>query len=121
MTTLVDPVKASEREVMEDISYFEGYSLPNTPPETPPTKTEAIMNARERTPMHISLEKMFPNTPPATPLRLGLKRSFSTFGPLSPPSTPPTRYSGLGLARTLSEKGIEHQISIVSLIPRSLT
>lgn len=127
----LDPVHESERDVMQDISYFEGYNLPNSPPETPPTKNAAVMALRERshsksTPMHISLEKMFPRTPPQSP-RMGLKRTFSNnvngtgnFGPLSPPATPPTTgrsraFSGLGLSRSLTDKILEGQVSVVSV------
>jgi hypothetical protein len=123
MATSNDPVKAEEREVMQDISYFEGYDLPATPPETPPTKSDGTMVLKERTEMHSTLERMFPNTPPGTPPRLGLKRSFSSnvksfssFGPLTPPATPPTRLSGLGLSRTLSDKVFEHQVAMVRFI-----
>lgn len=119
-----DPVEASVREVLHDISYFEGFDLPASPPETPPMKSGFQMSSKERTPMHSSLEKMFPKTPPQSP-RNGLKRKFSNnvksaFGsvlPLTPPATPPTRFGiHSTLARTVSDtvnKG--HQISIVSI------
>lgn len=112
-----DPVHESERDVMDDISYFEGFELPNSPPETPPMKSDGVMT---KTPMHITLENIFPRTPPHTP-RLGLKRSFSaskggfsSFGPLTPPATPPTRFSGL--SRTISDKVLENQITEVSFL-----
>jgi hypothetical protein len=122
MATL-DPVEASVREVLHDISYFEGYDLPASPPETPPTKSDAQMSLRERTPMHSSLERVFPRTPPQSP-RFGLKRKFSTnvksafsnVPPLTPPATPPTRFGiHSTLAKTVSDTvNKDHQISIVS-------
>jgi hypothetical protein len=130
MATFIDPVEASVRDVLHDISYFEGYDLPASPPETPPMKSDARMSLRERAPMHANLEKVFPRTPPQSP-RNGLKRKFSNnmksaFAnvlPMTPPGSPPSRFGiHSTLARTMSDsvnKG--HQISIVSLIPICLT
>jgi len=99
---------------MQDISYFEGYEL-KTPPATPPMKSHSMM-LKERTEMHISLEKMFPTSPPQTPPRLGLKRSFSSFGVVTPPTTPPTRFSSRpSRSSSLSGQVHEHQISLVSI------
>jgi hypothetical protein len=123
MVTSMDSVEASDREVLHDVSYFEGYDLPDSPPETPPIKHDGQMSSRERTPMHSQLERVFPRTPPQSP-RHGLKRKFSinmksalaSVLPLTPPETPPTRFGiHSTLARSISDgvnKG--HQISIVS-------
>jgi hypothetical protein len=126
MATFIDPVEASNMEVLRDISYFEGYDVPMSPPETPPMKQDASMILRERTPIRSHLEYAFPRTPLGSPSK-GLKRTWSNnikegFAndlPLTPPSTPPTRY-GIHpiMGRTMSgsiNKG--HQISIVSRIP----
>lgn len=87
-------------------------------------KQNAQMTLRERTPTHSQLDKAFPRTPPETP-RKGLKRTFSNnmktaFAnvlPMTPPSTPPTRFGiHSTLARTMSDTvNKQHQISIFAL------
>jgi hypothetical protein len=125
MATFIDPVEASDKEVLHDISYFEGYDLPMSPPETPPMKQDARMSLKERTPLHSHLQKAFPRTPPGSPrkelkrtLSNNIKAAFANGLPLTPPSTPPTRFGiHSTLARTMSDSVKGNQISIVSRIP----
>ncbi|KAH8600966.1 hypothetical protein B0O99DRAFT_668142 [Bisporella sp. PMI_857] len=127
MATFRDSIDELHNEVMHDISYFEQYELPASPPETPPMKQEAKMALRGRTPMHAAIEKVLPRSPPESP-RMALKRTFSnnvksTFGlPMTPPDTPPMNRSQVGihptLAKTLSDsvnKSLGHQISYFNL------
>lgn len=118
-----DSIDDMHRDVLNDISYFEKYELPASPPETPPMKPEARMTLRERNSIHQSFEKAFLSSPSQSP-RMGLKRTFSSqsaFGlPMTPPATPPLS-SRVDLrpafARTVSDsvnKSLGHQISYVS-------
>jgi hypothetical protein len=85
------------REGLHDISFFEQYRFPASPPFTPPMKGEARMPDSRTlyTPISSTLDRMFPRSPPESP-RNGLKRKFSTNlqsalnGIMTPPSTPPT-------------------------------
>jgi hypothetical protein len=97
MSAVDCPVESRVREVLHDISFFEHYSFPASPPFTPPMKNEARMADSKvvHTPTNPTLDRMFPRSPPESPLT-GIKRKFSTnlqstlSGILTPPSTPPT-------------------------------
>jgi hypothetical protein len=103
------PVESKVREVLHDISFFERYDLPVSPPFTPPMKGQAKMADSKApfTPMNPALDKMFPKSPPESP-RNTLKRKFSNntqsalAGILTPPSTPPTNMMHSTLARTMT-------------------
>jgi len=123
MATSRDSIDDMHRDVLHDISYFEKYDLPATPPETPPMKQDARMTLRERNSIHYSLEKGLTSSPSQSP-RMGFKRTFSSqsaFGlPMTPPATPPMSSRmdiRPSVARTLSDsvnKSLGHQISYVS-------